>query len=182
MSSFLNIQHELISQGFDQHASELHGRLVGYLCAVKEQSSQHRRDALYRDWLDGEPAGELKVLLEAAYKNTVDNLGEYSDFDFNLLIPADDQPIGERAMAVSLWCSGFLSGFGESGRTLEHGSDVAEAMTDLGRIAAMTEEVPEGEENEADLVEIIEFVRISALLVFADGSEQGAPQRPGGTH
>ena len=32
----------------------------------------------------------------------------------------------------------------------------------------MTDEVPEGEENEEDLAELEEFVRISVLLIFAE--------------
>ena len=45
---------------------------------------------------------------------------------------------------------------------------MSEALNDLARVAAMTDEVPEGEENESDLNEILEFVRISTLLVFAE--------------
>ncbi len=171
MSTFSSLQQALSSQKSDLHASELHGRLVGYLCAVKDQASDERRMALYSDWLGAAPSDVVRKSLETAYTNIVDNLGEYSDFDFNLLIPDDEEPISERVLAVSLWCSGFLSGFGETGRSLDRGSDVAEAMTDLGRIAAMSDEVPEGEENEADLVEIVEFVRISALMIYADGAK-----------
>ena len=48
------------------------------------------------------------------------------------------------------------------------GPDIMEdALADLARVAAMTDEVPEGEENESDLNEILEFVRISTLLIFA---------------
>ena len=92
------------------------------------------------------------------------------------MIPGDDESITDRAEAVSLWCSGFLSGFGESGRQLDADdvSDVKEALQDIGRIAAMSEEVPEGEENESDLTEIVEFIRISTLLVFAETGSKGA--------
>ena len=99
----------------------------------------------------------------------LESLGEFSDFDFSLIIPSDDESIAERVEAVSLWCSGFLSGYGESGRQLssDDASDVKEALLDLSRIASMSGEVPEGEENESDLTEIVEFVRISTLLIFA---------------
>ena len=91
------------------------------------------------------------------------------------MIPADDEGITERAESVSLWCSGFLSGFGESGRQLDaaDASDVKEALQDIGRIAVMSEEVTEGEENESDLTEIVEFIRISTLLIFAETESKG---------
>ena len=79
-------------------------------------------------------------------------------------------------MSIALWCSGFLSGLGESGRQIDQEQgDAAEALGVIARIAAMTDEVPEGEDNEEDLTEIEEFVRVSTLLVFAE-------TRPGRPH
>jgi uncharacterized protein YgfB (UPF0149 family) len=37
----------------------------------------------------------------------------------------------------------------------------------------MSEEVTEGEENESDLTEIVEFIRISTLLIFAETESKG---------
>ena len=66
-------------------------------------------------------------------------------------------------------CSGFLSGLGEFGnRLVELEGLTNEALADLARIAALTDEVPEGEDNEVDLVEIEEFVRVSVLLIFSE--------------
>jgi uncharacterized protein YgfB (UPF0149 family) len=125
--------------------------------------------------MDCQVPTSLVNMLEEAYKQSLESLGEYADFDFILMIPADDEGITERAESVSLWCSGFLSGFGESGRQLDaaDASDVKEALQDMGRIAAMSEEVTEGEENESDLTEIVEFIRISTLLIFAETESKG---------
>jgi len=170
MPVFKHFQDQLTSYGIDLHPSELHGLLMGYLCAVKNQSKKDGRLAVYRSWMDDELPGEMGDLLEEAFNQGLENLEEFSDFDFALLLPDDEAPISERAAGVSLWCSGFLSGFGETGRQLDVNdkSDVHEAMRDLASIAAMTDDVPEGEENEADLMEIVEFVRVSALLIFAE--------------
>jgi hypothetical protein len=106
---------------------------------------------------------------------SLESLGEYADFDFALMIPEDDESITDRAESVFLWCSGFLSGFGEAGLQLDadDASDVKEALQDMGRIAAMSEKVTEGEENESDLTEIVEFIRISALLIFSETESKG---------
>lgn len=175
MSSFSSFQNELSVHGIDLHASELHGMLAGYLCAVKADSSEAQRSSLYREWLDVAAPEKLHTMLESACADILDNLGEYADFDFQLLVPDDESPISERARSIGLWCSGFLSGFGESGRTMATDTDAGEALQDLGRIAAMTDDVPDSEENEADLIEIEEFVRVSALLIFAEtGPSSGA--------
>jgi uncharacterized protein YgfB (UPF0149 family) len=149
--------------------------LVGYLCAVKDSSGPGQRRSLFEGWMDCQAPTSLVNMLEEAYKQSLESLGEYADFDFILMIPADDEGITERAESVSLWCSGFLSGFGESGRQLDaaDASDVKEALQDMGRIAAMSEEVTEGEENESDLTEIVEFIRISTLLIFAETESKG---------
>ena len=174
-SDFSNLMNEIEILGADQHPSELHGMLIGYLCANKNSDPSHR-SALYEDWLGSVASIKLTGLLEGAYLTAKEALEEYSDFDFRILLPADDQHINERVASLSSWCSGFLSGFGEAGRhALENVSgDVAEAFQDLAKIAALAEEIPENEENEIDLAEIEEYVRISALLIFAETSSPGA--------
>ncbi len=162
--------------GSDLHASELHGLLVGYLCAVKDSSTPQQRKAIFESWLDARQPATILVLLEEIYLASLDSLDEFADFDFRLMIPSDDESISSRAAAIALWCSGFLSGFGETGRQLDadDASDVKEALQDIGRIAGMTSEVPEAEDNEADLTQIVEFVRISTLLIFAETGTRGA--------
>lgn len=176
MTVFEHFRDELSRASIDLHPSELHGMLIGYLCAVKDNAGPAQRKSLFEAWMDGNMPTSASMMLEQAYTQSLDSLGEFSDFDFTLMIPGDDESITDRAEAVSLWCSGFLSGFGESGRQLDadDASDVKEALQDIGRIAAMSEEVPEGEENESDLTEIVEFIRISTLLVFAETGSKGA--------
>ncbi len=164
---FAELFSELTSLGADLHPSELHGMLIGYLCASKDSTPQHR-SALYRAWLGDTTSEKVSEMLERAYTSAEEALDEYSDFDFRLLLPDDEQKINDRVQSLAFWCAGFLSGFGEAGRAPVMEGDVAEAFEDLARIAALSEEVPESEENEVDLAEIEEYVRISALLIFAE--------------
>ena len=177
MSAFGNLQDELSVHGINIHPSELHGQLVGYLCAVKDTTALAQRQALYQAWLGSTPPDGLLKLLEASVAETGESLGDFTDFEFRLLRPDDEAPLSERALAIASWCGGFISGFGEAGRQDLEGeaqANVREALTDLGRIAAMTDEVPEGEDNEADLIEIEEFVRVSALLIYSEINARGA--------
>ena len=175
MNVFEHFRDELSRASVDLHPSELHGMLVCYLCAVKDSAGPGQRRSLFEAWMDGQAPASVVNMLEEAFTQSLDSLGEYADFDFTLMIPGDDEGITERAESVFLWCSGFLSGFGESGRQLDadDASDVKEALQDMGRIAAMSEQVTEGEENESDLTEIVEFIRISTLLIFAEQNQKG---------
>ncbi len=153
-------------------APEFHGLMTGYLCANTSSTAEVRL-GLYQDWLEARvDLGEIDVL-EKLYVDTRQSLDELSDFNFRVLAPYDDMPIAERSLALSRWCSGFLSGFGSAGRYDEGslGGDVAEALTDFSKIATMAKEMPENEENEVDLLEILEYVRISVLLMYTECSD-----------
>jgi uncharacterized protein YgfB (UPF0149 family) len=174
-SDFAQLKDALVAQGADVHPSELHGMLIGYLCAVKDSAGVKLQNLLVH-WLDGSPSKELQQLLDLAYRSAAEELDEYSDFAFRLLLPADDEAIQSRSSSLAVWCGGFLSGFGEAGRqgAMNLGEDVAEAFQDFARIAAVNDEVPDSEENEVDFAEIEEYVRVSILLIFAEVSAPSA--------
>ncbi len=156
----------------DQDAAEFHGLMTGYLSANR-QTTQSKRLSLFEEWLDTRLDSSAAEIPEQLYGATMDSLDEYSDFEFRILLPSDDKPITRRSCALSKWCAGFLSGFGSAGRfeQADLSKEVSEAFGDFSSIAALSDEVPEGEDNEADLMEIIEFVRISVLLIFTECSE-----------
>ena len=168
------IDCDAISQILTAHnaeigATEFHGLMTGYLCA-NINSTADVRLGLYQDWLEAGVDTSKIDILEKLYSDTRESLGEFSDFEFRVLMPNDAMSIAERSLALSLWCSGFLSGFGSAGRYDggSLGEDVTEALTDFSKIAGMAEDVPDSEENEVDLMEISEYVRISVLLIFTE--------------
>lgn len=171
MTSF---DHQAISQCLSEldveiTSSEFHGLMTGYLSANTKSSSEERR-ALFEEWLDMQLRPDGLAILEALYVNTVESLGESSDFEFRVLIPDDETSIAQRSEALSRWCTGYLSGFGSAGHfeQADLGDDVKEAFSDFSKIAGMNEAVPDSEENEVDLMEICEYVRISVLLIFTE--------------
>jgi uncharacterized protein YgfB (UPF0149 family) len=117
------------------------------------------------------------------------------DISFNPFIPDDDELIDLRIEAVSFWCKGFLGGFAEaqifarnnSGgssdsdvKSLDHpfSDNVQEALTDIAAISKVvladggsdehrdSSEVSEQEEK--DLMEVVEFMRLVTLTIFAE--------------
>ena len=84
-----------------------------------------------------------------------------------LCLPDDAAPINERGQALLEWVQGFMLGFGLFQDDLTKCSpDVKEALEDFAEIARMDEEMAEGEEFEQALFEVVEYVRVSAMLCF----------------
>lgn len=145
--------------------SELHGSLCGYLSGGGQDDAG---DWLQRLALDVDrapvPGGALDQLRTATLAQF-----EAQDFDFQLLLPSDDAPLADRADALIAWCNGFLGGLGLAAPASDALSgEATEALQDIGRIAASDLAYEETEADEDALAEIVEFVRVAALLLHGD--------------
>jgi uncharacterized protein len=147
--------------------SELHGELCGALCG----DSALDRSAWIAEWTDAHLGDgdhrELHALIESLFVDTQRALAD-SEFDFTLKLPDDDAPLIDRAQALAQWTAGFLSGLGDRMRgDPALADDVREVLTDFERIARTRfSDDEDGEEAEADWVELSEYVRVGALLLF----------------
>ena len=67
-----------------------------------------------------------------------------------------------------------MSGFGVTGRYQESelSEEIREVLTDLAKISALDVEVPNSNENEGDLLEIIEYVRMSAIMLYLESTKK----------
>jgi uncharacterized protein YgfB (UPF0149 family) len=150
-------------------ASELHGSLCGFLAGG---GALARGTVLASLQLDGEvssPSVEDLAELDRLARQSENELID-SELGFELLLPADDRPLAERAEAMVDWCRGFLGGFGLAG-TAAHArlSDEAqEILRDLGAVAASSFDFGEESEDEDALIDVHEFVRMAAMLLFAE--------------
>ena len=143
-------------------ASELHGSLSGFLCAGGEALSSDWLPQLALEGACGEVLQQLFVATSAQLRSP--------DFSFALLLPDDEQGLEQRADALVAWCRGFLGGFGmvaDASAALSEES--SEALADLGRIASSALSYEDPDADDAALAEVIEFVRVAALLLHGDG-------------
>ena len=90
------------------------------------------------------------------------------DLGFVPLLPSDDEPLEARATGLAEWCGSFVSGFVHAaGEPAEADEDeVAEILRDFAAISELDDRPPEDEAAERDLVELIEFARVGALLLI----------------
>ncbi|MBW8192681.1 UPF0149 family protein [Neiella marina] len=159
-------------------AAEVHGILVGQLCGGIAQDSD--------DWLsnlcdltnNGEAMPEqVQQLVDDLRQVTAKTLLD-EELGFRLLLPDDEQPFDLQAEATSQWVQGFLAGFASASPKLDDASDeLNECMRDLSEIALL--EVPEDgdDENDIALTELQEYVRIAAMMAFAEfGVPPQAPE------
>ncbi len=150
--------------------AELHGYLCGQLAAgVRLSLESWFQAAAQQLGLDDGPAAPLKAGLSVLYQVSLGQM-EQAGFDLQPLLPDDDSQLSQRVESLGLWCHGFLCGY-----TLAHGKpadqlseDASDGIKDLSRIAQIAVDESAEEESEADFMEIQEYVRMVALLVFSE--------------
>ena len=91
------------------------------------------------------------------------------------LLPGDDAPLAERAKALGQWCQGFLDGFGMVVGNAPLSAEAMEVLQDLSAIAQVQSGLEESEDGESDYMEVMEYLRVAPLLLFAECGKPAAP-------
>ncbi|RBW43659.1 YecA family protein [Psychromonas sp. B3M02] len=179
MNSAVLPSFDKISQALEQaelftNAAETHGVLSGFVCggiALDDKSWQPLFNDVVNEGM-GLPS-ELKKLIAEIYADVVKQCTD-DGLGFHLLLPADDKPLDERAEAMAQWAQGFLVGFGMVQQSLNQASeDVQEVIRDIRDISQLSLDFEqEDEESEIAFTEIVEYLRVSAMLCFNTFSRQ----------
>jgi uncharacterized protein YgfB (UPF0149 family) len=137
-------------------AAETHGILCGLLAAAAENPRKH--------WLDRAVGTEsAPEPLETLFEETLGRIDD-PELGLDLLLPSDEAAgLSERTEALAQWCSGFAAGFGLAGRAESNlSTDVREYLSDITRVADVA--VTSDADDEAAFAEVVEYVRMGALL------------------
>ena len=178
---FASIDRLFHQLGLGLDPAECHGSLCGLLCASDAVTGP--------DWVNQVLTGHLDLTqkeslsaqgafkdatnhhsLLVLYKDTVESLDD-PEFGFSLLLPDDDEPLGQRVEALSLWCQGFLFGLGMGGirKNADLPGDTHEVMKDFVEISRLENSGPDDDnEAEAAFAEIVEYVRMAVLLMHEE--------------
>ncbi len=94
-----------------------------------------------------------------------------ADMSLELLLPPDETPLDVRAENLGYWCQGFTHGLsiapGDPQRL--SGDVIGEILQDFSEITrAAFAESETAEEAEVAYAELVEYVRVSAQLVFEE--------------
>lgn len=161
--SYSQLDKTLRKLGAHLSAAETHGLLTGMLSLdeLQPDAENFRKTLLQNLDCDQPNKSQWHILETTSSKIAADLAG--LDCDFNMLLPGDQSDLTERIDALGFWCRGYLSGLGLAGITPEHLSNdsIKELVHDLSQIAHASIEVDASEEDEANYVELVEFVRVA---------------------
>jgi len=143
--------------------------MCGYLCvgAINEGASFLRALTSSKA---AEPTREAALVLFGVYAVSQQQMVSIN-FEFELLLPDDEEPLAERAQAFSEWCSGFSQGVSAAGLDPDQLQDEEsqEALQHLDEFAQLDYSgLQIDEEDERALVEVSEYARMAVLRIHAD--------------
>ena len=150
-------------------ASDLHGSLTGYLCGGGSADARHWLDALELEPDEALPEAIPPAVLERLYAECAGWLDD-PELGFEPLLPPADTTLELRAEALVDWCRGFLGGLGLAGTGHQDAlsAEAQEILHDFAAIAGTRFEYNDAEEDESALTEVVEFIRVGALLLHAE--------------
>lgn len=175
---FDRLANALAPLGVLNSPSELHGLLCGKLAGgAKLNEVQWLLDAVeFLDFVQA-PDPHIRDLLSEVYLVTRQQFR--GDFALTLLLPGDDELISTRVAALSQWCHGFLTGFGSvENKNRQLDEEAQDMLRDMAAIVQIQVDDEEDEtNNEADYMEVTEYVRIIASNFYEDfaAAEEIAP-------
>lgn len=163
--TFNELSQALASAGCQSDAAECHATLAGLICAGPIQGNE---------WLaqitgGGDSLDNCREVLERLRDELSADLSGGA-MAFDLLMPDDEEQLSHRADALAHWCQGFLYGLTvggiKAGEALP--GDVGEVISDFARLSEAQHDGEAAEEDEQSYVELCEYVRVGAQLVYEE--------------
>lgn len=150
------------------HPSQAHGLISGTLCG------DSKRKPAWEELITGGPeTTKTHGILQQLYDTSAKQLEDFL-FDFQLVLPSDDESLPMRAEALTLWCQGFLTGLQMANIKIvdREPGEVTEAINDLIEIAKMNyEDVVANDEDEEAYMELVEYIRMAIILIYQNMRE-----------
>lgn len=150
-------------------AAEVHGQLCGMLSSgVFDRATAYIQELI--DTVDlmafEKQIKQLITLVDISLKQLTS-----AAFEFQLLLPDDEEPLQDRAKALSLWCQGYSDALLNSEvniDSLAH-EEVKEAFFHFSEIATIDYTYSTvTEEDEIAYTEVYEYVRMAAMMLYAE--------------
>lgn len=160
-----------LSQGNLDSATlaECHGVLCGVICRESGGTANNFMHHLAALNLLVDPSPAMDAIFTDLFESTARQL-EDEEMGFALWLPDDDELLEERTICLAQWCEGFLAGLATRGEFEMLSDEAREAIEDIQQIAGAELSELEGDEqddetDEVALTEIIEYVRVVAMMM-----------------
>lgn len=171
------IQSLLDEMGMTISASEVHGQLCGLLSTgVFDKATAYIQELLEKvDLITFEKQiKQLITIVDISIKQLTS-----ASFEFHLLLPDDEEPLEERAKALSLWCQGYSDAMLHSEVNIDAitQEEVKEAFFHISEVATIDYTYANvTEEDEIAYTEVYEYVRMAAMMLYTEIDAGGACQ------
>ena len=163
--------------GANIDAGEVHGYVAGWIAAGATIVTMGTTDdpllVSLADYLDVSFSDYQFDVMQDVAQFTLEQI-DAEDLSFVPWLPGDDTDINLRRNTLSAWSQGFISGFGRSGlhQQADLSEEVIELLEDFVKISVVDEPLTASEENESDLFEISEYVKMGALFMRGEFREK----------
>jgi len=169
-----NLSFEIVNDALQKidslsEVSEAHGSLCGLICISGKSDIKPWLNLLFEDQESRNlNVGASEEILSDLYNDTFEKLSN-GQYNLEILIHSDDDPLEIRVDDLCLWCQGFLYGLSLAGLTdisklPEETSEFLQDMTDISKAGYAPED--NDEENEAAFAEILEYIRAGTYVVY----------------
>ncbi len=166
--------------GASWDAAQAHGLLASRLAVAGTEAGF--------DWLqlvleNTDPSNALRAecetLLSTLFQKTGNALSARLS-EFTPLLPDDAAATEQRAEALGHWCEGYLHGLvsadhGDELRKRLSAEPIADIIKDMLQITRATAEGLDDEESEEAYMQLVEYLRVSAQLVFEELADLRKP-------
>ena len=167
LPAYQELNSALRSLDIGERTSELHGFLCGAVALDVSYPLDTCISTLAPDLSHIAINEELNEMLSSLYETVRQQMTD-PVLQLDLLMPDDeDIDLSTRVAALAAWCDGFLFGLANAGLQAQADlpQDTSEILLDLTRISQLHGADTGEEDEEVSFNELLEYVRMSALLV-----------------
>jgi uncharacterized protein YgfB (UPF0149 family) len=165
-SNYVKISQLLDDNRVNNSLAEIHGLVTGLLCTGNADADPEDIGQLLQP-PQNVPDIARKVFeqLANASKEQLSSL----EYNFQPLLPPDEDALHARVLALAEWCDGFTVGFaaGYFAPEAKLGAEVRGILADFAQFAGMADSVNDlSDQDEVDYMELVEYVRMAATMVY----------------
>ena len=151
------------------NASEFQGILAGMISAGLKSTDKHWQSVVIEVANDGHAlSADAVIAVENVFSESQQAFMR-QDILAPILLPDDEYPLIDRLEALSLWCQGFLLGFGlQFGDQSIGSNEIAESLQDISEISHLALSSDESEESQIALVTVIEHIKVAVKVIYME--------------
>ncbi len=172
-----SFEESLAEADCELNAAEFQGILAGMIAAGVKSNDKKWLSTILDVANDGNLLpDEARDQLTELFRESLQAF-EQQDALAPILLPGDEYPLVDRLEALSLWCQGFLLGFGlQLGSRSTDSNEVAESLQDISEISQLEIEGDDSEESQSALLTVTEHIRVAVKMIYLEIVLKGQEQ------